>query len=836
MREHPRRIKIFRNCLVALLILVNTIFPLSGQEVPEGFVDELISESLFAPVGVTFIDSSRFYVWEQDGKIHLFENGVKIQPPVLDISKEVSAGGDHGMLGLVLDPDFAENGFVYMSYVVDPHYLRFFGTSDYDSTLVDTWDATIGRVTRYQMDTLDFKKTIADSRTILLGSEIDNGIPVLAPAHGVGGLDFGTDGTLLVGTGDGTTWVGSHAGGTNYKEFGFDSLGKVLQIIDEQQDVGALRSQMLESYSGKILRIDPMTGQGIASNPYFDQSRPDAAISKVWALGLRSPFRLRVRPGSGSNNPENGDPGVIYVGDVGSNQYEEINIINAPGRNLGWPLYEGMQRNTGYYNQWVEHPSYPIGETDDGCIQHYRFNDLLVLPRQDHKKITFHPCDSAREIPDTIPTFVLTLPGLAYGNTVNNPEMAFTPDYDIEGESAPTLIDINHPILQGQPFDGISSVAGDFYNGNSFPQIYHGGYFHGDFSGWIRYLTFDEHAGDELHSVEEFRDGSSVVYVRFNPYEDALYYVVLDYSDRPNVYQLRKISYGGNPRPVAIIRSDTAYGASPLSVSISASESYDPFGEMLSYQWLINGQPYSNAMDTAIQFPDTTSSSYNVIVALEVKDEAGQTSEDSTRISINNTPPAVDITSLPDIFSYPLNQGLLNITLEAMVEDREFAVNELHYEWEIKLKHNDHFHVEFVDTTPTTSIALFALGSTDLDKHSYIVTLTVTDPLGLQGVDEVILEPDLTTSVRDPEIASSDLRLYPNPARDYINLSAFGALQGKATIDLLDLQGRVISRIREDFSVEGDKRIDVSHLEHGMYVIRVRFTTGKGSSSLFCKF
>lgn len=836
MRKHPLRSKILRNGLLALLVLASCISPLTAQHVPEGFVDELVSESLFAPVGVTFIDSSRFYVWEQDGRIHLFEDGLKIQPPVLDISKEVSAGGDHGMLGLVLDPNFTETGFIYLSYVVDPHYLRFFGTPQYDSTLVDTWDATIGRVTRYQIDTQDFKKTVDDTRAVLLGSTIENGIPVLAPAHGVGGLDFGTDGTLLVGTGDGTTWVGSHAGGTDYKEFGFDSLGKVLNIIDERQDVGALRSQMLESYNGKILRIDPMTGQGVESNPYYDVNRPDAAISKVWALGLRSPFRLRVRPGSGSNDRSDGDPGVIYVGDVGSNQFEEINVINAPGRNLGWPLYEGMQRNTGYYNQWVEHPSYPIGQTDDGCIQHYRFNDLLVQPRLDHKKITFHPCDSTRMIPDSIPTFVLTLPAIAYGNTVNNPEMAFTPDYDTNGESTPTSIDINHPILRGQPFDGISSVAGDFYNGTSFPLTYHGGYFHGDFSGWIRYLTFDEHAGDELHSVEEFRTGSSVVYLRFNPYEDALYYVVLDYSDRPNVYQLRKISYGGNPKPVAKIRTDTSYGASPLPVSISASESYDPFGEELTYLWLINGKSYSSAIDTVIHFPDTTSSPYNVTIALEVKDGAGQTSTDSTRISINNTPPAVDITSLPDIFHYPLNQGLLDITLEAMVEDREFSDSELQYAWEIKLKHNEHFHVEFVDTTPTTSIALFALGSTDLDKHSYIVTLTVTDPLGLQGVDEVILQPDLTTSVEESETASFNINLYPNPAQETINLTLYGTSPGKAMIDLLDLQGRSISRIHEYFSVDDDKRIDISHLEPGLYVVRVRFAAGAAISSLFCKF
>ncbi len=173
---------------------------------------------------------------------------------------------------------------------------------------------------------------------------------------------------------------------------------------------------------------------------------------------------------------------------------------------------------------------------------------------------------------------------------------------------------------------------------------------------------------------------------------------------------------------------------------------------------------------------------------------------------------------------------------EAMVEDREFADSELHYEWEEKLKHNDYFNVEFVDTTPATSIALFALGSTDLDKHSYVVTLTVTDPLGLQGVDEVILLPDLTTSVQEPETAPFDMRLFPNPARDYINLTLSRAPKGKAIIDLLDLQGRSISQIHEDFGVLQDKRIDIGPLENGIYVISVRFASGATVSSLFCKF
>lgn len=77
--------------------------------------------------------------------------------------------------------------------------------------------------------------------------------------------------------------------------------------------------------------MDPATGDGLASNPFFDESDPRTARSRTYALGLRNPFRFSIRPGTGNSNPASGDPGVIYAGDVGWNLFEELHVIGEAG-------------------------------------------------------------------------------------------------------------------------------------------------------------------------------------------------------------------------------------------------------------------------------------------------------------------------------------------------------------------------------------------------------------------------------------------------------------------------------------------------------------------------
>jgi hypothetical protein len=90
-----------------------------------------------------------------------------------------------------------------------------------------------------------------------------------------------------------------------------------------------IRAQNPDSLVGKILRIHPITGEGYPTNPFYD-GNPNSNRSKVYAVGLRNPFRFALHPGNGQ----------LYVGDVGNFDWEEINVGGA-GANFGWPCLEG---------------------------------------------------------------------------------------------------------------------------------------------------------------------------------------------------------------------------------------------------------------------------------------------------------------------------------------------------------------------------------------------------------------------------------------------------------------------------------------------------------------
>lgn len=128
-------------------------------------------------------------------------------------------------------------------------------------------------------------------------------------SHSVGSVKAATDGTLYLTVGDSASW----------------------NVVDDD----ALRAQSLNSLAGKVLRVTP-SGAGVPSNPFYTGNASDNA-SKVWALGLRNPYRMNLKPGSD----------VPFLGDVGWDTWEEINVASA-GANLGWPCYEADGRQSGY--------------------------------------------------------------------------------------------------------------------------------------------------------------------------------------------------------------------------------------------------------------------------------------------------------------------------------------------------------------------------------------------------------------------------------------------------------------------------------------------------------
>lgn len=708
-----------------------------AQQPPAGFSNVTVGSDWVQPVGLTFTPNGRLLVWEKAGKIWLVENNNKFL--MLDISEEVGDWHDHGLLGLALDPQFESNGYVYLLYVVDRYYLKNFGTSGYDPYGSDHYRASIGRLTRYTARSADGMTTIdPTSRQILLGESISTGIPILSITHGVGSLVFGSDGTLLVSCGDGSapSEVDKGSAEDSYFRQGLED-----HIISGPQNVGAFRAQQVDALNGKVLRLDPATGDGVPSNPFFDPAHPRAPRSRVWALGLRNPFRMVKRPDTGSPDPAQGNPGVFYLGDVGSSLWEEMNVVDRPGLNFGWPLFEGFEPHSDYNairrpNPFFPNPLYQL----NGCNEpFYSFSDLI-------KQATLNPavsftnyCNPAENIPASIPRFFHTRPVFDWRADPWSSDQAARTGSFVGDEASIDTIGHGSPV-EGTAFGGNCSVAGVWYTGTSFPPNYQNGYFHADYAqGWIRFFHLD--GRDRPLKVERFVDaGANVTAMAVDPTSGDLYYVHLE-SVPPYTEQVRKISYSANTVPVAVATADKTYGSGPLTVRLSGSTSTDPQGRPLAYQWNFGDQtpPSTQANPLHVfQAPAHTPVAYTI--TLKVTNDLGQFSTASLRVSLNNTPPSVAITSLASTSTYPLTVDT-TVALAASVADAEQGPAGLSYAWQLSLHHNNHVHKGPIDAHPTTQATISPLGCNG-EEYYYSITLTVTDELGLWASDEVIVLPN----------------------------------------------------------------------------------------------
>ncbi|SHJ86021.1 PKD domain-containing protein, partial [Hymenobacter daecheongensis DSM 21074] len=615
-----------------------------AQAPPAGFTSTVVSSGWDEAVGLTFTKTGdKMFVWERPGRVWVVVGGQR--QLVLDISPEVGGWDDHGLLGFALDPNFDSNGFMYLLYVVDRHYLLNFGTPAYSATANDYNSATIGRLTRYTATPAGTGYTVNQaSRRILLGATKSTGIASTSGGHVVGSLVFGTDGTLLVSTGDGAHWapdLGSF-NETYYAEALADG------ILSQKENVGALRSQLVDCLNGKILRLDPATGQGIPSNPFYDAAAPDAPRSKVWTMGTRTPFRMSLRLGTGSTDPTAANPGAIYLGMVGGSNWEEIAVIDRPRVNLGWPLFEGLTPNNDFinanvFNRDALNPLFNTG----GCTQQFFYFRNLIKAATPSGTATFtNPCDNTKTIPASIPTFVHTRPIIDWGHGAG-PSRTGT----FSG-STPTTANIGaagSPV-SGPQFGGNSATGGVFYPYNDFPAPFSNAYFFGDYvGGWIRSLTVN--SANQPSAVANFVN-SNVVPVAFavSPAETGLFYV--------NFYpsEIRKISFGtSNVPPVAVISADNTFGPGPLSVQFTGSGSSNPGGGSLSYRWDFgDGTPTSSAVNPAHTFFPPSSAPIQYTVTLTVTNSQGLSHQATRSISVNNTPPQVTITSPAAGTRYPL--------------------------------------------------------------------------------------------------------------------------------------------------------------------------------------
>ena len=699
---------------------------------PPGFVEQTIGGTWNEAVGLTFAADGKMFVWERGGRVWLVEDGVRHETPVIDISEEVGAWQDYGMLGVALHPNFLNNGYIYLFYVVDHHYLAHYGTPSYDPAANEYFQATIGRLTRYRVRVEDDFHTVDPaSRTVLLGETGSTGCLIQSVTHGVGALAFAPDGTLLASCGEGANPNIADAGGTAGGSYSPQALAQ--GYMTSREDVGAFRAQMVDSLSGKVLRIDPDTGDGIPSNPFYDPANPRAPRSRVWALGLRNPFRILIKPGTGSHDPADGDPGVVYIGDVGWSTWEELNVATGPGMNFGWPLFEGMDPQQ-YYpgispaNPDAPNPLFGVG----GCNQQYfNFRDLLIQDTLNPNPSFPNPCNPSQQIPASIPHFVQRRPVLDWGHSPWGPSR-----YGYFVGNDPAYVETDEPPLNGPQFGGNASVGGVWYTGTEFPPAYQNVYFHADYGGqWIREVAFD--ANDRPIRVGDFYpDAGAVVALATSPLDGSLYYVKW-------TTEVRKVSYvgTGNQPPRAVASVAPGYGPSPLTVQFTGNTSTDPEGLPLTYTWnFFDGSPVSHAANPSHAFTAPAGVPTRFDPVLTVTDSGGLVSDATVTVSVNNTPPSVTITSPANGTLYGLS-GNTTYNLTANISDAEHGPAQRTCAWQTILHHNNHEHQDPVDNNCSTTATIAPLGC-DGNVYYYRFVLTVTDAAGLSTTAEVRAYPD----------------------------------------------------------------------------------------------
>jgi len=265
---------------------------------PDNYTWQLVVSGLERPVDLQAEGSGRLFVIEKAGRIRIIQNGQLLETPFLNIEGRVNvSGNEQGLLGLAFHPNYTQNGYFFVNYT---------GSGG------DTF------ISRFQVSGDPNLANPSSEVTLLRISQPYQN-------HNGGTLQFGPDGYLYAGLGD-----GGSAG---------DPKGN---------------GQKTNTLLGKILRLDVDSAEPYSipsDNPFGNE---------IWAYGLRNPWRI-------SFDSLTGD---LYIGDVGQNTYEEIDYLPAGspgGTNFGWNFREGMHPYAGNAPAGLTDPVVEYSHSEGGC-------------------------------------------------------------------------------------------------------------------------------------------------------------------------------------------------------------------------------------------------------------------------------------------------------------------------------------------------------------------------------------------------------------------------------------------------------------------------------------
>lgn len=711
------------SALIALVALLALPMQAAAEPaLPAGFQDEIVFEGLEQPTNFRFAPDGRVFVAEKPGRILAFDNLSDTTPTVFaDLRGDVYDNGDRGLLGLELDPGFAEGRpFVYALYTWDHVLGKPWDPSDPEYGVpADSGDPACpsqnssgsclvsGRLVRLTENLLSPNHAVEEGG-LPKEEELLQGWCQQFSSHSIGDLAFGPEGALYVSGGDGASYESIPDWGqlgTPPNPCGDPpSPAGTTPTPKAQSQGGALRSQNLKLLNGAILRIDPDTGTAWPGNP-LDASG-DANTRRTVAKGFRNPFRFTADPNTGE----------IYVSNVGSSEIEEIDRFQVPPSTLynsGWPCYEGIGR----YFQFRE-----LGL--DVCTAMY-----------------------------------------ASGGS------SFTPPLFSYSHNQSVVPDDECPIDSGSALGGIS-----FYEGSQFPATYKGALFFGDaVRGCIWVMYPGEDGRPDPSTTERFmREGPIYPGVKVSEGPDGyLYYANLLSDEGSGDGEIHRIAYRPNS-PIARLEAIPAFGlydsGGEFETELDAGASSDPNGDPLTYEWdldedgifEITGSDDTQTLTFTKAEEDSRKSkgeSPNRVIAVRVEDDENFFSIARVTLYPGDKPPVPTITNPTSSFSWGVGD---DIKLDANAIDAKGnpIVIPLPYYWVTRMAHcpdptkPSACHVHPMETFSGVRRPEFT--APQHDYPSFIeVLLRVSDSRGLSGTATLKINPrtvDVSVSSTPPGI------------------------------------------------------------------------------------
>ena len=563
-----------------------------------------------------------------DGRVlHTARNGVvRLTTPDTGVTKvaatvDVYNNSEDGLQTVTLDPDFAENGWVYLYYaprVMTAPYPTTTPTGSAPNTLpagadVSYWNQWKGynqlvRVKWNEVsDTLDLA-----TEQVIIKVETQRG----QCCHVAGDVDFDGAGNLYLATGDNTPagTPGANGFAPNNDAPGFNPG------FDSRRGAGNTND-----LRGKILRIS-VQDDGSYTVPAGNLYPPGTTGTRpeIFVQGVRNPFRIDVdqQTGSVSWGDYGPDAGVADAqrGPMGLVEWNTTGLSQP--MNSGWPYCTGNNFNYNEWNYETVTPG-PFFDCAAGAQNRSRWNTGLAT------------------LPPAVPA------DLYYGDAAKDQPWPELTDFEPAGGQGPMGGPVYH-------YDAANPST------TKFPQYWDGKAFFAEFSqDYLAAFTVNWPDGPVSH-IEHFLPNAALTTnaqpitdspmdIEFGP-DGSLY--VLDYGDgffRANPDAgLYRIDYTpGNKAPQAKISATPISGSSaPLTVQFDGSASRDPEGGALGYEWDFDGNGTFDATGATASFTYSQLGAYTA--RLRVTDPAGRLGLTSTAISVGNVAPTVIVEKPPN--------------------------------------------------------------------------------------------------------------------------------------------------------------------------------------------